>query len=551
MTDSFGASGISQTTATIGPALVLNPIGNKTVNLGETLTFTVSATSAGSPISLYVAPLPLMTNATFNASTGVFTFRPSTTQVGTYQLTFSATGGTSSASETITITVPQPPPGGTTSVRGRVVNLAQTPLGNVRITVKSSGHTALSGSDGFFTITGTPSGTQQLIVNGREANLGVYAILAVAVELIDGVLNDLSGAISLPDVDVDAEVQVSPTFNTVVTNSSLPGVELEIIGGSATNPDGTPFTGKLSINPVPDYGRPESRPEELRPGMAVTIQPAGIRFNPPARITFPNADGMAPNNDFNLWSLSPDTGKFNIVGKSAVSADGQSIITVEGGVTASAWHFPLATATTSNPNQGNNYCGSCRTPVGSEANLEEGSLYITHSLPPYRSLGQNRSLSLTYSSVTADPRPIIALDSTLARRAAVPNTFSTRLKVGGVQQGGEIFTNSSSLPEDSESTSRLSVQFDASNLVTGRYPFEATVFSNYLNSSVGGISTGNVIVVNRSDSAFGIGWAITEIQQLHVHLPVVFCLLAATARRFFSPAVPTRLLPRHETFPLW
>ena len=26
---------------------------------------------------------------------------------------------------------------------------------------------------------------------------------------------------------------------------------LEIIGGSATNADGTPFTGKLSINPVP------------------------------------------------------------------------------------------------------------------------------------------------------------------------------------------------------------------------------------------------------------------------------------------------------------
>jgi RHS repeat-associated protein len=515
VTDSFGASAISQTTATIGPSLVLNPIGNKTVNLGETLTFTVKAThSGGGSVGLFVAPLPLIANASFNASTGQFTFRPSTTQAGVYQLTFTATVGTTFASESITITVPNPPPGGTTSVRGRVVNLAQTPLSNVMVTLKSSGHTALSGADGFFTIAGIPSGTQQLLVNGRQSNLGVYAILAIAVELIDGVLNNLSGAISLPDVDVDAEVQVSPTFNTVVTNPSLPGVELEIIGGSATNPDGTPFTGKLSINPVPDYGRPESRPEELRPGMAVTIQPAGIRFNPPARITFPNADGMAANNDLNLWSLSPDTGKFNIVGKSTVSADGQSIITVEGGVTASAWHFPLATATTSNPNQGNNFCGSCRTQVGSEANLEEGSLYLSHSLPSYRSLGQSRSVSLTYSSVTADPKPIISLDSTLARRAAVPNTFSTRLRVGGVQQGEEVFTNSSSLLEDSESTSRFSIQFDASTLATGRYPFEATVFSNYLNSSVGGISNGNTIVVNRSGSAFGSGWAVTELQQL-------------------------------------
>ena len=517
VTDVLGAFINSQTTATVSAALVLNPIGNKIVNLGQTLTFTVSAMSgSGAPVSLYVAPLPLMANASFNAATGVFTFRPSTLQVGSFQLTFSARNGTNAASETITITVPNPPPGGTASVRGRVVNLAQTPLGNVSITLKSSGHTALTGTDGFFTIVGVPSGTQQLLVNGRLSNLGVYAILAVAVELIDGVPNDLAGAISLPDVDVDAEVQVSPTFNTVITNPSLPGVEVEIIGGSATNPDGTPFTGKLSINPVPDYGRPESRPEELRPGFAITIQPAGIRFNPPARITFPNADAMAPGNEVNLWSLSPDTGKFNIVGKMAVAADGQTFITVEGGVVASAWHFPLATATSSNPSQGSNFCGSCRTPVGSDANLEEGSLYITHATPSYRSLGQSRNLSLTYNSVNADPRPIISLDSTLSVRAAVPNTFSTRLKVGGVQQGDEIFTNSSSLPEDADSTSRMGLQFDAANLATGRYPFEATVFSNYLNSSVGGISTGNVIVVNRSNSALGNGWAITDLQQLHL-----------------------------------
>jgi len=130
---------------------------------------------------------------------------------------------------------------------------------------------------------------------------------------------------------------------------------------------------------VPDYGRPESRPEELRPGMAVTIQPAGIRFNPPALITFPNADGMAVGNDLNLWSLSPDTGTFNIVGKSTVSSDGQSIITIEvGSLPALALSVGQQSGTT--PNQGSNFCGSCRTAVGSEANVEEGSLYITHNV---------------------------------------------------------------------------------------------------------------------------------------------------------------------------
>ena len=65
VTDPLSASGLAQTTAMINAGVILNPIGDKTVNLGETLTFTVSATNtAGGPVNLYVAPLPLMTNAT-------------------------------------------------------------------------------------------------------------------------------------------------------------------------------------------------------------------------------------------------------------------------------------------------------------------------------------------------------------------------------------------------------------------------------------------------------------------------------------------------------
>ena len=155
--------------------------------------------------------------------------------------------------------------------------------------------------------------------------------------------------------------------------------------------------------------------------MAITIQPAGVRFNPPARLTFPNTDNMPPGSDLNLWSLSPDTGTFSIVGKMVVSGDGQSIITVEGGVTASAWHFPLPTSPSpAEASSGTNYCGGSNCQTSSEANLQEGSLFLSHTLPSYRSMGQSRSLSLTYSSVTADPRPIISLNTTLSVRAAVP-----------------------------------------------------------------------------------------------------------------------------------
>ena len=139
----------------------------------------------------------------------------------------------------------------------------------------------------------------------------------------------------------------------------------------------------------------------------------------------------------NLWSLSPDTGNFNIVGKSECHADGQSIITIEGGVTASAWHFPLASSPVPAPNQGNGFCRSCRTAVGSEANLGRGKS-LCNSQPAFLSISGTKPKTLAHlSSVSADPRPILALDSILSARD-LTLSYSTRLLIGGVQQGGEF-----------------------------------------------------------------------------------------------------------------
>ena len=103
------------------------------------------------------------------------------------------------------------------------------------------------------------------------------------------------------------------------------------------------------------------------------------------------------------------------------------------------------------------------------------------------------------------------------------------------------------MPEDSDSNSRLSSQFDASSLPTGRYPYEATVFSNYLNSSIGGITTGHVIVINRKESPFGSGWTISDLQSLHPQ-PGAGVLLAAGdgTALFFSGADSTFTSPPRD-----
>jgi hypothetical protein len=104
-------------------APVLAAIGNKSVNAGQALSFTISATDADSNTLTYSAS-NLPSGATFTASTRTFTWTPTSSQVGTFSgVRFQVSDGTATDYENITITVnaastptptptPTPPPSG-------------------------------------------------------------------------------------------------------------------------------------------------------------------------------------------------------------------------------------------------------------------------------------------------------------------------------------------------------------------------------------------------------------------------------------------------------
>lgn len=89
-------------------APVMASIGNKTVSAAQLLTFTVSATdSDGDTIRYSVTGLPQ--GATFNTTSGAFSWTPSITQIGNHSLTFTARDGKGGMdSETMIITVNDP-----------------------------------------------------------------------------------------------------------------------------------------------------------------------------------------------------------------------------------------------------------------------------------------------------------------------------------------------------------------------------------------------------------------------------------------------------------
>ncbi|HEU4764891.1 MAG TPA: PKD domain-containing protein, partial [Candidatus Eisenbacteria bacterium] len=87
---------------------VLDPIGDKTADAFVNLSFTTTATDPNDQIddaiSFSVAPM-LPPGATYDTNTGAFSWTPSASDAGTYVLTFTASDGHATSSETITITV--------------------------------------------------------------------------------------------------------------------------------------------------------------------------------------------------------------------------------------------------------------------------------------------------------------------------------------------------------------------------------------------------------------------------------------------------------------
>lgn len=156
----------------------------------------------------------------------------------------------------------------------------------------------------------------------------------------EGYNNVIERPIYLPKLDTANAVTIDPQVDTTVTTTAIPGMELHVAAGSLQDSDGNDFSGQLSITEVPADLTPASLPATLHPDLVVTIQPAEMGFSEPAPLDFPNTAGYLPGTEMELWSIDPVSGEFEVVGEMVVSADGESIETVSGGVRTSSWHFP-------------------------------------------------------------------------------------------------------------------------------------------------------------------------------------------------------------------
>lgn len=160
--------------------------------------------------------------------------------------------------------------------------------------------------------------------------------------------------------------------------------------------------------------------------------------------------------------------------------------------------------------------------------MHSGAVIETHNLIPYQSMGESRSLTLTYDSLRADPRPIVhfgynnAPADTAQKLVAKLTVDAGKFKYqipgySGTQYsltGGEHFW---SMPQ-AGGTIDAALQVDMSALPSGQYDYTINSgIRRFTGSIFAGSSTDTkdkFISVNTINSPFGSGWGIAGWQEL-------------------------------------
>lgn len=242
-----------------------------------------------------------------------------------------------------------------TSISGVVLDNAGKPIPGVTLRVLTGQSTdtlltAQADAAGRFQIAGAPAGSVKLVADGTTASRpGPWPDLEFAITTVPGRDNTVNRPIYLLPLDQGNGLTVDETHGGTLASPSLPGFALEIAPGSVTFPGGG-RSGVVSVTVVHNDKVPMTPNFGQQPRLIVTIQPAGARFDPPARLTLPNVEGLPAGEITEMYSFDHDLGHFVSIGPATVSDDGSTVVANPGvGIVKAGWHCcgdPAATGAT-------------------------------------------------------------------------------------------------------------------------------------------------------------------------------------------------------------
>ncbi|OYU25385.1 MAG: hypothetical protein CFE41_21690 [Burkholderiales bacterium PBB2] len=242
-------------------------------------------------------------------------------------------------------------------IPGVTLRLLQITQGNASNIPQEMATAVRTDAQGQFLMQPVPVGIFKLMVDGGTASRpGLWPTLDLDMITVPGQNNVLGMPIYLPELNPSNRVCVNETTGGTLTLPEAPGFALQIAPGSATFPGGS-RSGCVFVTPVNMDKVPMSPGFGQQPRFVVTIQPVGTHFNPPARMSIPNVDGLAPRAVTEMYSYDHDLASFVAIGSATVSPDGSTITSdVGAGVIKAGWHCG------GNPNSSGSAgtCGMCK-----------------------------------------------------------------------------------------------------------------------------------------------------------------------------------------------
>lgn len=322
--------------------------------------------------------------------------------------------------ETVTITTTVD-----TTFAGIIKDVNGVALPGVTVKFSSGGESVQTDASGSFSFPSPPLGEQSVIIDAttvpEEASglLGnKYSKLVIDVNISSREPNILDRVIYLAPIKINRAQVVEIDQDSYV---AIDGVEIEIPAFTATFPGGTEVEIDDELKHVIDVSEvPIERTsipvfEEAVPDKVFALEPSGLTFSQPVKITLPNVNEFAEGTRLVVFSKDSKTGTWGIDG--AASVVGGKVVTDENqGVTHFSEVFvaPYGLEIT---NMGDNDKPGVTT--------DEGAVSTGVALPSFKVFGQDITPNFVYKSTWQKPNAVITNIFNLVRDYQVERITNT------------------------------------------------------------------------------------------------------------------------------
>jgi RHS repeat-associated protein len=226
---------------------------------------------------------------------------------------------------------------GVTALAGQSLRLNGSPLEGLTIQDETSGEKTRTDRTGRFLLQPLTAGHHVLFVDGRTARNGaqVYGTYEIGVDILNGQTNVLTYTIWMTALDTAHTVKIpSPTTaDMVITNPSLPGLELHIPAGTVITDHDGKVVREINMTAVPVSQPPFPIPGGTKVPIYFTIQPGAAYLTvnggwgtQGAQLYYPNSAKALPGTLFNFWNYDPDSKGWYVYGQGKVSADATEVV---------------------------------------------------------------------------------------------------------------------------------------------------------------------------------------------------------------------------------